>query len=266
MAKFPVLHTFVLVILRRFDIRFPGWGARTCTSSRQGIISSARTRDSGLSTRQVATPGLSGWTTPGRRIPASTSARSIRSRRSCMQCSSRCEVIVVPLCVSRFAVFLIHFCFYAEIATLIEVYAEVRTNRRSTKGTLSHDVSECFGKRDMRYAIAPLCLAFLSQFARDAGLPFPSLKSSYLFSDPDKPEGYDEPHSQQTRISKCIIARARRLFLRGAFACSYASVPRRSNRAYIFKDTRLKHVPVNIVQAKVVITMRFPTRARIKLR
>lgn len=31
-----------------------------------------------------------------------------------------------------------------------------------------------------------------------------------MFLDPDKPEGYDEPHSQQTRISKYIyISRGR---------------------------------------------------------
>lgn len=71
-------------------------------SSPWRICSSAQIRDSDFSTRQAATPGLSGWMTPERRILASTSARSIRNRRSCMQCGSLCEVIVAPLHISYF--------------------------------------------------------------------------------------------------------------------------------------------------------------------
>jgi len=94
--------SFILHLTCTFDLRFPGWEAETSISSLREIFRSARMRDSDLSTPQAAMPGLSGWITPERRILASTSARSIRSRRSCMQCSSLCEVIVVPLHISSF--------------------------------------------------------------------------------------------------------------------------------------------------------------------
>lgn len=84
------------------DFRFPGWGAGTSIFSLREISRSARMRDSEPSIRQAAMPGLSGWITPERRILASTSARSIRNLRSCMQCSSLYEVIVVPLHISCF--------------------------------------------------------------------------------------------------------------------------------------------------------------------
>lgn len=43
----------------------------------------------------------------------------------------------------------------------------------------------------------------------------------FLFPDPDKPEGYDEPHSQQTRISKRSIVKTKVYFRSDSYnACA----------------------------------------------
>lgn len=113
------------------DFRFPGWGAGTSIFSLREISRSARMRDSEPSIHQAAMPGLSGWITPERRILASTSARSIRNLRSCMQCSSLYEVIVVPLHISCFTFApcttiydsnSIFFCFYRNRNFFINFY------------------------------------------------------------------------------------------------------------------------------------------------
>lgn len=45
----------------------------------------------------------------------------------------------------------------------------------------------------------------------------------FLFPDPDKPEGYDEPHSQQTRISKWSIVKTKVYF--GRIVTTLVHVP-----------------------------------------
>lgn len=43
----------------------------------------------------------------------------------------------------------------------------------------------------------------------------------FVFPDPDKPEGYDEPHSQQTRISKWSIVKTKVYFWSDSYnACA----------------------------------------------